>query len=136
MTTSKLWALIEEWRDAQLFPVSQAALASKIGVSRSAMSQWKAGQAKPSPEKLRQIASVTRIPYERLLEAVVHDMGYLGNEEVVGNAEHPAPIKTAGHEPAHDRYTLDGERIDPDDHVLAARDDDADDEAEAQQEEA
>lgn len=102
MSTSHLWALIEEWRDAQLFPVSQAALADKVGVTRSAMSQWKKGQATPAPENLRSLSRVTRIQYERLLAAVVRDMGYMSDEEVVGNAEHPAPMNEAGETPAAD----------------------------------
>lgn len=77
MTTTQIWRLIEEWRDAQLFPVSQAALAEKIGISRSAISQWKNGQARPTPAKLRALSDTTRIPYENLLDALLADMGYL-----------------------------------------------------------
>ena len=101
MSTSHLWALIEEWRDAQLFPVSQAALADKVGITRSAMSQWKKGQATPTPENLRSLSRVTRIQYERLLEAVVRDMGYMTDEEV-GRDGDAAPITPAGGSPAAD----------------------------------
>lgn len=101
MSTSHLWALIEEWRDAQLFPVSQAALADKVGITRSAMSQWKKGQATPTPENLRSLSRVTRIQYDRLLEAVVRDMGYMTDEEV-GRHGDAAPITPAGGIPAAD----------------------------------
>jgi transcriptional regulator with XRE-family HTH domain len=80
-----LWALIEDWRKAQLFPVSQAALAAAVGVQRSAVSQWKSGQARPTPEHLRKIHRVTHIEYPRLVEAMVRDMGYLNGEEVDGD---------------------------------------------------
>jgi transcriptional regulator with XRE-family HTH domain len=99
--TTHLWAVIEEWRDAQLFSVSQAALASKLGVSRSAMSQWKKGEARPNPEHLRKLAEVTRIPYARLLEAVNRDMGYLDSEGV-GRDGNAAAKKRARESLAHE----------------------------------
>lgn len=95
MSTTHLWALIQEWLDAQFFRVTQAQLADKLGVRRSALSQWKLGQARPTPENLRELHRVTRIDYSRLLEALVRDMGYLDAEEVVGNAKHPAPMSDA-----------------------------------------
>lgn len=87
MTTTHLWALIQEWRDAQFFPVSQAKLAEKIGITRSAMSQWKNGQVRPTPANLRELHKVTRIDYERLLDAVVRDMGYLDAEDGEGDGD-------------------------------------------------
>lgn len=95
MSTTHLWTLIQEWLDAQFFRVTQAQLADKLGVRRSALSQWKLGQARPTPENLRELHRVTRIDYSRLLEALVRDMGYLDAEEVVGNAKHPAPMTGA-----------------------------------------
>lgn len=36
-TTTHLWRVIQEWMDGQLFPVSAATLAERVGVTRSAM---------------------------------------------------------------------------------------------------
>lgn len=94
MSTTHVWALIQQWMDAQFFRVSQAQLAEKIGVSRSALSQWKTGQARPRPEHLRALHRATRIDYDLLVEAVVQDMGYR-DPEVMGNATHPAPMNEA-----------------------------------------
>lgn len=93
METTHLWKLIQEWLDSQMFPVSQAALAEKVGVTRSAMSQWKSGQARPRPEHLRSLASVTRMPYSHLLNAVLRDLGYTGTEERDGDDHDTAPIE-------------------------------------------
>lgn len=82
MSTTHLWALVQEWRDAQFFRVSQAQLAEKVGVTRSAVSQWKSGQARPGPEHLLALHRVTRIDYDSLVEAVVQDMGYRSDREV------------------------------------------------------
>lgn len=79
--TTHLWAEIQDWMDHQLFRVSQAQLAERVGVERSAVSQWKLGQSRPKPEHLRELARLTGIPYDRLLLAVVRDMGYLDGED-------------------------------------------------------
>ena len=88
MNTTHLWALIQEWLDAQFFRVTQAQLADKLGVRRSALSQWKLGKARPTPAHLRELHRVTRIDYDRLLEALVRDMGYLDAED---GERHDAP---------------------------------------------
>lgn len=80
MGTSHVWQLVEQWRDRQRFPVSQAALARDIGVKRTAVSQWKLGQTHPSPANLRGIQSATGIAYRDLLDALLRDMGYLPPE--------------------------------------------------------
>ena len=87
---TRLWKLIQQWRDAQFFPVSQAQLADKLGVTRSAVSQWKLGQSRPTPANLRDLARLTRIPYEDLRIAVVEDLGYV--QEEVGSDVRSAPI--------------------------------------------
>jgi len=90
VSTTHLWALIQEWLDAQFFRVSQAQLADKLGVRRSTLSQWKLGQTRPTPANLRELHRVTRIDYDRLLDALVRDMGYLDEEEGEGDGN-PAP---------------------------------------------
>lgn len=98
MSTTHLWALIQEWLDAQFFRVTQAQLAEKLGVRRSALSQWKLGKARPTPEHLRELHRVTRIDYDRLLEALVRDMGYLDAED--GEPNDTPPMSQAGGRPA------------------------------------
>lgn len=97
--TTRLWMLIQQWLDAQLFHVSQAQLADKLGVTRSAVSQWKHGQARPTPANLRDIAALTRIPYVDLRTALVEDLGYLV-EEVASDDSTPIAPSIIGREAA------------------------------------
>lgn len=100
MKTTQIWALIQEWMDAQFFTVTQAQLAQKVGVSRSALSQWKTGQARPKPEHLMELHRVTRIDYDLLVEALVQDLGYrdvkAGGRDAQSNT---APNSQAGGSP-------------------------------------
>lgn len=91
-----LWRLIQQWLDAQLFHVSQAQLAAKLGVTRSAVSQWKLGQARPSPEALRGLSELTKIPFDELRHAVMLDLGYTDTEERDGDDHDAAPIEQYG----------------------------------------
>jgi len=74
--TTRLWKLIQRWLDTQFFSVSQAQLADKVGVSRNAVSKWKFGEARPTPENLRAISQITGIAFHDLRIAVVEDLGY------------------------------------------------------------
>lgn len=90
-----VWRLIQQWRDRRDFPVSQASLAKAIGVRPTALSQWKLGQARPTPEHLRAIATLTGISYGDLLEALLRDMGYLRTEslqDAAANATQPVSV--------------------------------------------
>lgn len=74
-----VWALIQRWMDGQVVRVSQSALADALGVSRQALSQWKSGAVRPSPENLQRLADITQIPYGDLTAALLLDMGYVEN---------------------------------------------------------
>lgn len=76
-----LWRVIQEWLDAQRFPPSQSRLGESMGVTRSTISDWKLGNAKPTPEHLHRLADLLAptlgpMVYNRLLEALLTDMGY------------------------------------------------------------
>lgn len=72
---SEVGRLIDEYRDQQQFPVSAAAVARRLGVSRSTIGKWYAGSV-PRPEHLRSIATLIGVPYSRLTDAVLSDLGY------------------------------------------------------------
>ena len=93
-TTTHLWGQIEQWLDQQMFRPTQAQMADRLGVTRSSVSQWKFGQARPTPQNLRDLARLTRIPYLALREAVMFDLGYTDEEEeeVTGDDRDAAPI--------------------------------------------
>lgn len=111
MTTAPthLWGQIQEWLDGLDFPPSQSKLAERVGVARSAVSAWKLGKAYPTPSNLATLARVMNSAhadavYERLLEAMLRDQGYVPmpaeQKELMGNAEHPAPNQTPAPGPA------------------------------------
>lgn len=75
-----VWGLVRQWMESQQFPPSQAAVARHLGVQRSAVSQWKKGQATPTPDNLRAMATMTGVAYELFLDALLRDQGYLRTE--------------------------------------------------------
>ena len=56
--------------------ISYAELAARIGISPSALSDWKYGRGFPDPDDIRRLADEIGVPYERVLDAVVIDRGY------------------------------------------------------------
>lgn len=79
--TTHLWAEIQAWFDVLYEPPSQRKLASNIGVKPNAISEWKLGQSKPTPEHLDRLADEMRPVMgpdidARLQAAVMRDQGY------------------------------------------------------------
>lgn len=71
-----LWAVVQEWLDSMPYPPSERQIARRVGVSASALGNWKRGEAFPSPANLRALAAEIGAPYERLLNGVLIDQGY------------------------------------------------------------
>src|SRR4249919_2954094 len=79
---SHLWAVVQEWLELLPYPPNQSKLAQRLGVSRSAVSEWKKGGSSPGATHLRALAKEMQTvfgpdAYPRLLEAVNQDQGYL-----------------------------------------------------------
>jgi len=79
---SHLWAVIQAWLELLPYPPNQSKLAQRLGVSRSAVSDWKKGVSSPGAQHLRALAIEMQSVlgpdvYARLLEAVNQDQGYL-----------------------------------------------------------
>jgi transcriptional regulator with XRE-family HTH domain len=79
---SHLWTVVQEWLGLLPYPPSQSRLAQRLGVSRSAVSDWKKGTSSPAAAHLRALATEMQTVagpdiYARLLEAVNQDQGYL-----------------------------------------------------------
>lgn len=71
-----LWAIVQEWMDSIPYPPSQRKLANRLGVSPSAVTDWKYGDGFPEPAALKRLATEIGVPYERVLDAVLRDRGY------------------------------------------------------------
>ena len=76
-SVTHVWRLVEAWRAGLEFPPSQSAIGERLGVDRSAVSQWKYGQSSPTPPRLRALAELLRVDYVVVLEAAMRDAGYL-----------------------------------------------------------
>lgn len=74
--TGHLWAVIQEWLDAQPYPPSQRKLAGRIGVGHSTITDWKYARTLPAVADLKALASEIAVPYERVLNAALIDHGY------------------------------------------------------------
>lgn len=73
----KLYDLIQDHMDSQGYEVTPAQVARKIGVSRQTVLNWREPSKLPMREHLQAVARVTGVPYQRVLDAVLDDIGYL-----------------------------------------------------------
>lgn len=75
---SELLRIIDEWKDRHGRP-SDASIARAIGVAPQTISSWRKRGIKepPSPETLRRLAEMMRLPYEDyVLQAALVDAGW------------------------------------------------------------
>lgn len=87
---SAVWRVVEDWLQLVPFPPSQSRIAERVGVSRSAVSDWKSGKTRPSPEHLEALAEMMepqlgRDVGTRLAAALLRDMGYKVDKRVGDN---------------------------------------------------
>lgn len=88
----QIWQLLRGWADERVGGMTDSQIARALEVQPQLVGKWKTG-AVPSPANLARVARVTGLDYEHVLvPAVVHDLGYLPVEKVMGNAKHPAAI--------------------------------------------
>lgn len=73
----QFYDLIQEHMDSQGYEVSVAQVAKKIGVSRQTVLNWREPTKLPKREHLVAVARVTGVPYARVLDALLEDIGYL-----------------------------------------------------------
>lgn len=86
----ELGDLIERYADGQTYRPTDAAMARRLGVSKSAVGKWRRAEAMPTPGNLRALSSLLGVGYMRVLDAALADHGYLprGGE---GRGQQPAP---------------------------------------------
>lgn len=80
--SSHLGRLIDEYQ--RRHSASIGGLADRIGVSRQTLRQWRVGETRSLPTQANLAALATEIdyPYVRVLEAALHDAGYLGTDDI------------------------------------------------------
>ncbi|WP_207843882.1 XRE family transcriptional regulator [Williamsia soli] len=80
MTTARLLSILDAHQDA--YGVRDAELARRIGVTRQNLHLWrtKGVRGLPTRATLDGIATVTARPYRTVLDAALHDAGYLDDD--------------------------------------------------------
>ena len=92
----QLYDIIQAHMDAQRYPVSQRDIARALGVSPTAVGNWKHPSKLIDKEHLQGIARLTGVPYLRVLDALLHDIGYLQDEPAAKPPASGATTSEAG----------------------------------------
>lgn len=91
--TSHLGRLIDEY--LRRHSASIGGLADRIGISRQALRQWRVGEIRslPTQQNLKSAAVQIGCSYEQILDAALHDAGYLDGDHATAADSTP---RTAG----------------------------------------
>lgn len=73
----RMFELIQAHVDAQPYGVSERKLAADLGVSPTTVRNWREPIKLIEKEHLVAISRVTGVPYQRVLDALLEDIGYL-----------------------------------------------------------
>lgn len=111
--TGHVWVLIQDWLDSIKYPPSQNRLAETLGVSGSSLSDYKYATHMPPPYFVVLLSEEIGVPYEKVLDAVLHDHGYRGDRLAAVREElriHGTPIavqkRRAGRQVAAEREAI------------------------------
>ena len=77
----QLYDLIQAHIDAQPYGVSERQIASKLKVSPSTLKNWRTPVKLIDKRHLVDIARLTGVPYQRVLDALLEDIGDLRPDE-------------------------------------------------------
>ena len=103
---TRLWSIVQAHMDEQGYPVSIRAVARKLDMSPTAVSNWRAGITRlPEVDHLRRLSEVTNVPYLRVLDAALEDAGYTERDP----RHDEASMNRAGGSPAIKRTAVDDE---------------------------
>lgn len=73
----RLYELIQAHIDAQPYAVSDRQIAQRLGVSPTTLKNWRTPVKLIDKEHLDAISAVTGVPYLRVLDALLEDIGYI-----------------------------------------------------------
>lgn len=76
----QLFDLIQQHMDSQPYPVSQRQVAGRLEVSPTTLKNWRNPEGLVDKKHLQAISRLTGVPYLRVLDALLHDIGYLHEE--------------------------------------------------------
>lgn len=79
----RLFELVEAHRKAhEPYPPSYSRIAEQVGVSRQTLLNWRTPTKLIDKAHLTALAGVTGVPYQRVLDALLDDIGYLREDQV------------------------------------------------------
>lgn len=87
----KFYDLIQAHIDAQPYHVPDRQVAGKLGVTQTTLSNWRTPKRLIDKQHLLAVARLTGVPYLRVLDALLEDIGYL-REESDGDDRSAAPM--------------------------------------------
>lgn len=73
----QLYDIIQNHIDTQPYGVSQRQIAGRLGVSPTTLANWRTPEKLIAKRHLSAIARLTGVPYPRVLDALLSDIGYL-----------------------------------------------------------
>jgi transcriptional regulator with XRE-family HTH domain len=72
----KFYDLIQHHMDEQPYEVSSRAIARRLGVTQTTLSNWRAPKQLIERRHIEAVAELVGISYARALEALMEDIGY------------------------------------------------------------
>lgn len=90
-TVGKLYDIIDNHRDQAGYRISQRQVARRLDVSPTTLKNWQTPRELIAKHHLEAIAGLTGVPYQRVLDALLDDIGYLH-----GSAEKPPQERRPG----------------------------------------
>ena len=73
----RFYDLIQQHIDAQPYPVTERQVAKRLGVTQTTLSNWRTPKRLVDKEHIIAVAELAGVRYERALEALLEDIGYL-----------------------------------------------------------
>lgn len=73
----QLYDIIQNHIDSQPYGVSQRQVAGKLDVSPTTLKNWRQPKELIEKRHLEAISRLTGVPYLRVLDALLHDIGYM-----------------------------------------------------------
>lgn len=83
----RFYDLIQAHMDTQPYEVRPADVAKALGVSRQTVANWREPSSLIEKKHLQAIAELIGVPYVRVLDALLEDIGYLPKSEAKPVAE-------------------------------------------------
>jgi hypothetical protein len=92
----QLWDLVQAYTDRH--GTSERQLAKRLGYSSSGVfSNWREPKQLPSAQALARFANLSGTPYQRVLDAVLTDAGYLPEPRITDDAIQLRRTPSGGH---------------------------------------